>query len=265
MGFERLRPKTLAAVTAIIPTYNEEAHIEAAIRSVSWADEVLVVDSFSTDRTLELARPLATRILQREYENSASQKNWAIPQAAHPWIFLLDADERCTPELEAEVKATLAAGPQHDAYWIYRRNHFMGQPIRYCGWQSDAVVRLFRRDTCRYEAKHVHAEIIAEGSIGRLKQRLLHYTYRDLPTYLRKADRYTNWGAHDRAANVKRITAYHLIAKPLARFCKQYFLKLGFLDGRYGLMLCMLSAYTLFIRALKIDRLHAGETLPDRR
>ena len=161
-------------LTAIIPTGNEEHNIVEAIQSVSFADEVMVVDSFSTDKTVELAKPLATKIIQREYQNSASQKNWAIPQAKHDWILLLDADERITAALEQEIKNILSNQPTESGFWIYRQNHFMGKKVRFSGWQDDKVIRLFKRDECRYEDKHVHAEITTQGKIGFLKNKMQH-------------------------------------------------------------------------------------------
>jgi glycosyltransferase involved in cell wall biosynthesis len=252
-------------VTAIIPTYNEEAHIEAAIESVSWADEIIIVDSFSNDKTVELAKKFNVKILEHEYINSASQKNWVIPKASHPWIFLLDADERCTPELKDEILTIIKMGTPFVAFWIYRINHFMGEKIRFSGWQSDKVIRLFKRDDCRYQNLNVHAEIETKGEISVLKNKLIHYTYKDLMTYLKKADRYTTWGAQDRfekfKKNNKTIGPGYIFFRPIGRFLRHYFLRLGFLDGAHGLVVSMLASYNVFIRALKIWRLQKGEKL----
>jgi glycosyltransferase involved in cell wall biosynthesis len=254
-------------ITAIIPTFNEERHIAEAIASVKWADEILVVDSLSTDRTLDLARANGARIIQREYGYSASQKNWAIPQATHPWIFLLDADERCTPELQKEIQGLLQAGTAHDAFWIHRVNHFMGKRIDYSGWQSDKVVRLFKRDHCRYQDLKVHAEVEAKGTISKLKNKILHYTYTDLANYLKKADRYTTWGAMDRFEKFqktgRRIGWPYIVFRPFGRFLRHYFWRLGILDGTHGLVVSLLSSHNIFIRAVKIWRLQAGEKLSD--
>ena len=173
-------------LTAIIPTGNEEHNIVEAIQSVSFADEVMVVDSFSTDKTVELAKPLANKIIQREYQNSASQKNWAIPQAKYEWILLLDADERITTELAEEIKDILSSQPIESGFWIYRQNYFMGKKVRFSGWQDDKVIRLFKRDECRYEDKHVHAEITTQGKIGFLKNKMLHNTLFNMQDYLLK-------------------------------------------------------------------------------
>ena len=160
-------------VTAIIPTKNEAHNIESVLASVAWCDEILVVDSFSTDNTVELAKKYTSRIIESEYINSASQKNRAIPQAAHEWILLVDADELVTPELKNEIQELLKQDNiPHDAYWIYRKNYFMGKEVKYSGWQRDKVIRFFKRDTCRYEEKHVHAEVITSGSVSKLKNKL---------------------------------------------------------------------------------------------
>ncbi len=248
-------------LTAIIPTGNEEHNIEAAIRSVNFADEVIVVDSFSTDRTVELARQFDVRLLQREYGYSASQKNWAIPQATHEWILLLDADERVTPELQEEVEKILSSEKPKDAYWIYRQNHLMGRKLNYSGWQGDKVIRLFRKSKCYYEDKHVHAEIIVNGTVGYLKNKLQHYTYKSLEHMLFKADRYTSWGAYDRVDKVKKVGMFHLLVKPAFTFFKKYFLQLGVLDGKVGFILAAHSSYYIFLRSLKLWRIHEGEKI----
>jgi len=242
-------------VTAIIPTYNEAHNIVAAIESVKWADEIIVVDSFSTDQTVELAKNNGAKILQREYEHSASQKNWTIPQASHEWIFLLDADERVGEDLKKEVQSILKQKEVKDkAFWIKRRNFFMNTEIKYSGWQGDKVVRLFKRDDCKYEDKSVHAEIICNGSIGVLKSKLIHYTFKDIFHYLEKWDRYTTMSGKDRAKRGEKPNLFHFLIKPAFRFFQDYFLKLGVLDGMIGFILCTLSSMSVFMRYLKVKQ-----------
>lgn len=255
-------------ITAIIPTFNEEVNIREAIESVLWCDEIIVVDSFSTDRTVEIVNNFPeVRLLQHEYEHSAAQKNWTIPQASHQWIFLLDADERPTPELVEEIKIVLKSGKKYSGYWIYRRNNFMGKRINYSGWQSDKVLRLFKRDECRYQDKQVHAEIEANGEFGFLKNKLIHYTYKDITSYLKKADRYSTWGALDRFHKFERtsrkIGLWYLFLRPFGRFLRHYFWRLGILDGTHGFVISALAANIVFIRALKIWRLQHGEKIED--
>ncbi len=165
-------PKTGLAnpLTVIIPCKNEREHIRACIASAQRvADEVLVADSGSTDDTLEIVRKLGCRIIEREYGTSGDFKNWAIPQAAHEWVLILDCDERITADLAAEIRRELAA-PRHDGYWIYRRNHFLGHPIRFGPWKNDRCLRLFRRDLGRYVGPTDHAEVeLTSGTVGRLR------------------------------------------------------------------------------------------------
>ena len=136
----------MTKISVIIPTYNEQENIVEAIKSIDFADEIIIVDSFSKDNTVFLAKPLANKILQREYIHSASQKNWAIPQAEHNWVFLLDADERVSNALKEEILNWKKTNPKYQSYWIYRTNHFMGKKIKYSGWQGDKVIRLFHKN-----------------------------------------------------------------------------------------------------------------------
>lgn len=255
-------------ITALIPTYNEEAHIAEALESLSWCDEIIVVDSYSNDRTLEIIKTFPhVKLLERKFKYHADQKNWAIPQATHPWVFIMDADERPTPELVSEIKKVINSKTSHAGFWIYRTNHFMGKLIKYSGWQSDKVIRLIKRDECRYKDVFVHEEITSPGTIGRLHHKLIHYTYKDLTSYLKKADRYTTWGAHDRFKSFqkkgKRIGLGYLVMRPFGRFLRHYFLRLGILDGTHGFVISALAAYNVFIRAVKIWRLQNGEDIKD--
>lgn len=246
----------MSKITAIIPTFNEAHNIVDAIASVAFADEILVVDSFSTDETVALAKQKGARVIQRAYENSASQKNWTIPQASHEWIVLLDADERIDEALKAEILATVKNPGNTVAFWIKRRNFFMGKEVRYSGWQGDKVIRLFMRDKCTYETKSVHAEVLADGRIGILKNKLIHYTYKDIFHYLEKWDRYTTWSAQDRFARGERPGIYHFVVKPAFRFFQDYIMKGGILDGMLGVLICSLSSMSVFMRSLKVKQMY---------
>ncbi len=240
-------------LTAIIPTGNEEHNIRAVLESVSFADEIMVVDSFSTDKTVAIAKEYTNFILQREYKYSASQKNWAIPQASHQWILLVDADERVTPELKEEI-TNLLKDPPHDinAYWIYRMNHFMGKRVKYSGWQNDKVIRLFKRDFCKYEDKMVHAEILTTGNVGFLKNKFHHDTFISLDYHITKLNRYAAWQARDYDKKVNRLTPFHMIIKPLWGFFKHYVIQMGFRDGIVGLVISYLHAYSIWMRYAKL-------------
>jgi glycosyltransferase involved in cell wall biosynthesis len=241
-------------ITAIIPTFNEAHNIKAAIHSVNWADEIIVVDSFSEDQTVEIAKMNGAKIFQRKYVNSANQKNWIIPKAAHKWIFILDADERVTPGLQKEVQKILHQPTQKDAYWINRQNFFMGKKIRYSGWQGDAVIRFFQKDKCKYQNLEVHAEIEQEGiEVGHLKNKIEHYTFKDLNHFLNKMQRYSNWSAQDHFEKTPKVTFFHLYFKPFFRFIKHYFIQLGFLDGKVGFIISAIMAWGVFLRYVKIQ------------
>jgi glycosyltransferase involved in cell wall biosynthesis len=241
-------------VTAIIPAGNEAHQIEEAIRSVLWADEILViVDAASTDGTAERAAAADPRVIVKihEYGYSAAQKNWAIPQASHPYVFLLDADERVPDDLREEILALLQAPPEHDAYWIYRRNHFLGHLMKHGGWQTDKVIRLFRRE-CRYEDLRVHAEITGYRSVGFLKSCLQHDTFRDWNQYLAKLHRYTTWAAEQDFLDGKRAGFGKVVFRPWGRFIKQYWIRLGFLDGIPGAVAAFIGTYGVFLKYAKV-------------
>lgn len=245
-------------LTAIVPVYNEEHNLEECLSGLTWADEILVVDSGSTDRTMEIAKRFTDRILVHEYVNSAAQKNWTIPQARHDWVLIVDADERVGPELRDEIKAVLGrpGGPDRDGYHIRRQNYFWGKEIRYCGWQHDRVLRLFNRHKGRYKEKEVHADIILQGRVGELSRPLHHYTYRNFKQYFSKFSRYTDWGAQELAKHGVRVRWDHLLLHPVFRFIRMYFVQRGFLDGIHGLVLCGLAAFSVFTKYAKLWELN---------
>jgi glycosyltransferase involved in cell wall biosynthesis len=244
-------------VTALLPVCNEQENIGPLLDSVAWADEIFVVDSFSSDETPEIARRGGARVVQHEYINSATQKNWAIPQATHPWVLIVDADERVTPRLRDEILALLEhdarnGGEVHDGYRIGRLNHFLGRRVRYCGWQNDTCLRFFRRDKGRYQEREVHADIEVGSNVGQLQNQLLHFTFVSFDQYMRKFDRYTTWAAGDRDRVTGPVRWHHLALRPLGRFLKQYILKRGFLDGNVGLIVCALAAFSVFMKYAKL-------------
>ena len=255
-----------AKLTALIPCKDERRNIRACIESVqAIADEILVADSGSTDGTLEIVREIGCRVIEREYVNSANFKNWAIPQARHEWILLVDADERVTPELAEEIRQILESPPaDKDGFWIPRSNHYLGYPIKRCGWNSDDVIRLFRRDESRYEARWVHAEVdLPPSRLAQLKQPLLHYTMWDSDHYLYKLNRYAGWGALNLRDEGRRPSLLAMLTRAPLRFLQLYFLRLGFLDGVPGFQICMHTAYYAFLKQAKLWEMHYGLDQPD--
>jgi glycosyltransferase involved in cell wall biosynthesis len=246
-------------LTVIIPCKNEREHIGSCIRSaLQVADEVLVADSGSTDGTLEIARKLGCRVIEREYRTSGDFKNWAIPQAAHDWVLILDSDERVTPELAAEIRRELVR-PRHDGYWIYRRNHFLGHPIRFGPWKNDRCLRLFRRDLGRYVGPTDHAEVeLSSGTAGRLRERLTHYTCTSYAQYLPKLSRYADVQSRVWHGQGKRTNASQLLLRFPLRFLQGYVWRLGFLDGLAGLQVCLLVAYLSYLKHAYLWQLQNG-------
>ena len=241
--------KMTTPLTVLIPCLNEIDHLEACIDSVrDIATEVLVADSGSTDGTLERARELGCRVIEREYITSGSFKNWAIPQATHDWVLVLDADERITPELAAEIRTALDA-PTHDGYWIYRLNYFLGHPIYYGPWQNDSCLRLFRRDVGRYVGDNDHAEVeLDTGAAGRLKSRMAHYTFNSYGQYLPKVSRYAALQARLWHVRGRHVTTMQMLLRGPLRFLQGYVLRRGFLDGLAGLQVCFLVAYQSYLK-----------------
>ena len=239
-------------LTVLIPCKNESRHICACIESArAVADEILVADSLSTDNTLELVRQLSNcRIIQREFVDYANFKNWAIPQASHPWVLVLDADERVTGPLATEIRQVLARDETAlDAYRMRRDNFFLGHRIRHCGWNRSQIVRLFRRDRCRYGAPRVHEQLdVSPRRVGTLRGKLLHYTCSSLGQWIEKQVRYATLWAEDHHAIGRRTSWLGILARPPVRFFQLYVLRAGFLDGTAGLMVCSINAFYTFVK-----------------
>jgi glycosyltransferase involved in cell wall biosynthesis len=250
-----------APLSVIIPCFNEEAMIAECLESVQFADEILVVDSFSTDKTVEIARRHATRVVQHEFWSHGAQNNWAVPQAKHPWVLVVDADERVTPELAQEIR-TILRGPSRHGYEIRRRNFFLGREIRHGTWGSDYVLRLYHRDRGRYQERHVHSRVELDGRPGRCRGTMLHDTYRSLDDYARKIHRFSRGGALNEHERGKRGSAWKIFAHGVSRFFKTYLLKLGFLDGAEGLIIAFMEADYAALKYAKLWELQNKTPAP---
>jgi glycosyltransferase involved in cell wall biosynthesis len=236
-------------LTAIVTTFNEEENIKACLERLAFADEILVVDSFSTDRTLAIARGFPrVKAVQHTYFGSAAQKNWAMDQVATPWILIVDADERVPEPLAREIQTLLERGPAAKHYFIRRQNFFLGTLIRHSGWSTDKVVRLFERGAARYPNRRVHADLATRGATPTLANPMLHETYRSLDQALEKLHRYAVWAAADAYRAGRSPGVLELLFRPLWRFFRTYVVQAGFLDGRHGLVLCGLQAYGVFVK-----------------
>lgn len=243
------------AITLLICTKNEAHNIAACINSAKdIVQHIIVVDSLSTDKTVEVAKKAGAEVLYREFDDFSTQKNWAISKVTTPWVLLLDADERLTPQLEKEIEA-LAKTPeldQHAAYWVFRKNYFFNKPIRFGGYQNDNVIRLFKTKDCHY-INMVHETMQVQGSSGLLKGKLYHNTYTSFDAHITKLNRYAELQAQDYdQKTIKNIGMYHLILKPGFRFFKHYILRQGFRDGTPGIILAFLGSYATFTRFAKL-------------
>ena len=254
-------------ITVLIPCKNERRNIRLCIESARGiADEILVADSGSTDGTLEIVNSLGgCRIIERTYVHSADFKNWAIPQARHKWILLLDADERLTPELADEIQQILAAPlPDVDGYSIGRLNHYLGHRIRRCGWDTDRVIRLFRRDESRYLQRWVHSEIdLDQDRVRPLQAPMLHYTTWTTDQYVEKLNRYAGWSVVNRRNSTRKVNLLALFLVAPARFLQLYILRLGFLDGVPGFQVCMFAAMYSFLKKAKLWEMQHAIPQPD--
>lgn len=242
-----------ASISVVITTFNEESNIGACLESLLWCDEILVVDSFSTDSTPEIVQRYAEmhpqlRFVQRTYYGSAAQKNWAMDETRHEWILIFDADERCTPELRREIETLLAEGPEHDAYTIHRRVYFLGALIRFSGWQNDQVVRLVRRGAGRYPNRRVHADMATRGPAPLLRESMEHYMVDDFHEYVLRIVKYSHWGAAQGWREGRQPGVAEILGRSAWRFVRTYFLQLGILDGMRGLVFCLLQAYGTYLK-----------------
>ena len=239
-------------VTAVIAAHSESANIEACVASVEWAREVIVVENDSLDDTIDRARSAGATVISPGFTTIGAARNHAIARAKTGWIFVLDADERCTPELAKEIGQVVSEPGDVSAYRVPRRNFFLGKEIRHGGWGSDKPIRLFKREL-RYNANLVHEHVdVTAGAIGEVKSKLLHYTYISLNQYFEKFDRYSRWWAEQNFAKGRRGTAAAVLFKPPARFISMYFFKGGFRDGGHGLVLACLASGSVMAKYARL-------------
>lgn len=231
---------------------NEEDRIADALASVPWADEIIVVDAESTDRTAAVAREFTDRVIVRPWPGYAAQKNFADAQASHEWIFSIDADERVSAELTAALLDWKSREPDCDGYQLARLAWYLGRWIRHSGWYPDYQVRLYRRDRAQWRGDFVHESVhVSGGRIGKLNGDLLHYTRRSLAEHHEVLGGYTTLAAKSDLNQGRKITLAHLLIRPPLAFFRSYVLRLGFLDGVPGLMIAYFAAYYLFLRLAK--------------
>lgn len=243
-------------ISATIVTLNEERNIARAVESLlccsmRCADEVLIVDSGSTDRTREIALGLGARVIEEPWRGYAAQKNYAAACAAHDWILSLDADESLTPELAAEIVALKAASAHPDGYSFPRRAQYLGRWIRHSGWYPDRKLRLYNRTKAEWVGDYVHENVRANGPVTELHGDLLHFTCQSLSEHLRTLNRYTSLAAREVAARGKPVSLRCLTIDPAWTFLRTYVLQRGFLDGPQGLAIAWMAALYTFLKYAK--------------
>ena len=239
-------------LSVTIITLNEADHIAAAIDSVSWADEVIVVDSGSSDGTPDMARAKGARVSTRAWTGWIDQKNHAASLAAHDWILSLDADERATPELAAEVRALLQAEPPRRGYRIPRVTFHLGRWIRTTDFYPDYQTRLYDRRAGRWQGGRVHESVRVDGGPGQLRSELHHHSFRHLADQVARLNHYSTLAAKQMYEDGRRTSVFDLAVHPPAAFLRNYVLRRGFLDGTAGLIISAVNAYGVFLKFAKL-------------
>jgi glycosyltransferase involved in cell wall biosynthesis len=237
-------------VSVAIITKNEENNIEDALRSVADANEIVVVDAYSSDGTVEICRKYTDKIFQHDWQGFARQKQMAVDHTCGPWVLILDADERVTPELKKEVTDTLA-DTDCSGFYVSRKNHFLGKWIRHSGWWPDNILRLFKKESGYLELREVHESVTVKGAIGYLRHPLTHYTYWSLTDFIKRMENYSTLSAKEIRKNAGHAGLFSLTIRPFATFFKMYVLGLGILDGKRGLILAILYSYYTFLKYAK--------------
>lgn len=243
----------MAGLTVITITRDEERNITECLESVRWADQLVVVDSGSKDKTVDLARRFTPHVYSIDWEGYGHARNFALDQAAGKWILWLDADERVPAGLAEEIRELVQRDqPEYQGYAVARRAYFLGKWIKHCGWYPSRVVRLFRKEHGRFSEARVHERLELQGTVGQLRNDLLHFTDPNLQQYLAKFNKYTSLAAQDMVANGKPFRLWDLLVHPPFLFVKMYFIRLGFLDGIHGFILSVLSSAYVFSKYAKL-------------
>ncbi|MCI0435230.1 MAG: glycosyltransferase family 2 protein [Gemmatimonadetes bacterium] len=239
-------------VSLCVVAMNEEDRIEACLRSADFVDERILVDSHSTDRTREIAASLGARVIERDWAGYVAQKNFAIDQATHDWVLVLDADEWLAPEARAVVLAALERHQAVDGFELNRRTRALGRWIRHGGWYPDRKLRLFRRSLGRFHGTDPHDRVRVEGRVEAIAADILHEPYRSISDHLRTIDAYTTIAARQKRVLGQKARLIDITLRPLGKFVRMYVLERGFLDGLAGFVLAITGAYYVFLKYVKL-------------
>jgi (heptosyl)LPS beta-1,4-glucosyltransferase len=246
-------------LTVTVITRNEAANIAGALESVTWADEIVVVDSRSSDETVEIARRYATRVETRDWEGYSAQRNFAAEVASNDWILALDADERVPPALAAEIQQIMRDGPTAHGYRMPRVSYYLGRWIKGTDWYPDYQMRLYDRRFGRFNARKVHESVeLLEGKPGTLRSDLQHHPYRDISDHVTSIDHYTTLAAEEWFAAGRRTNPLDVVLHPPAAFLRNYVIRRGFRDGTAGFLISVLNSYYVFLKILKLWELQYG-------
>jgi len=239
-------------ISACIITKNEELNIESCLKSLDWVSEIIIVDSGSSDRTIELCETYGCNIVRSEWLGFGKTKQLAVNSASNDWIFSIDADEQVSPELKLNIIDILKE-PQYKGYRIKRKSTYLGKGINYCGWQDDYPVRLFNKQYGNFDSNEIHEKVfLPDFSLGLINDPILHHPYKNLSQHIEKINLYSELGAKKLKNQRQKFSLIYCFAAGIVKFIKMYFVKKGFLDGRIGLILCSLSAYGVFVKYLKL-------------
>ncbi|MGI9551175.1 MAG: glycosyltransferase family 2 protein [Aurantibacter sp.] len=249
--------KNKRKLTALVITYNEIGYIEKCIESISFADEIIVVDSYSNDGTYEyLQNHPRIKVIQKTFENFTNQKTFALAQASNDWVLFTDADEVVTAELRNEIQNVLGSKNPKSAYWFYKKFMFKKRPLHFCAWRTDKNYRLFRKSQVRFSSERiVHETLEVNGASGIFKEKLTHYSYKNYQDYKLKMLSYGRFKAKEAFMKEKQFSYFKLILKPIWKFSYHFIIRLGFLDARKGLIVSYLSALGEVERFLELRRL----------
>ena len=242
----------MADVSVVIITRNEADNISAALESVSWADDVVVVDAGSTDDTVTIARQAAGRVVTHPWEGYGAQKNYATSLAANDWVLSIDADERVPPPLAREILELMRTGPSKQGYRIPRTTRYLGRWIRSTDWYPDPQLRLYDRRVSRWNERRVHESVTVDGKVGQLRFEIQHHAYRNLAHHLDTIDRYTTLAASEMLAEGRRARWLDLTMHPPLVFLRNYVLRVGARDGYPGLIVSLLNSYYVFLKFAKL-------------
>jgi len=239
-------------ISAVIITKNEENNIERCLKSLNWVDEIIVVDSGSTDRTMDICREYDCKIIKTEWLGFGKTKQLSVNSASFDWVFSIDADEEVTPELREEIKNVLSKSDKKNGYKIRWLSFYLKEWIGHSGWDKNYKLKLFNRKYGKFNESLIHERVILEGHVGKLKNVLKHHTYPDLSTFTKKMDSYAEMGAKMLLEKRKKTSLFSAYVHGFATFIKMYFIQLGFLDGKIGLILATNYAFAVYYKYLKV-------------